>query len=212
MAYSIEVLGAPFDEVQRFRLMDALCSGLKISDSTASLLASSKPCIIQGLESLETLDQITHTLTTSGFKVRLPSASSSGTYDSVEDHIYDDVHFRDYYKLLGISTNATYDEVKKAYYQKSIEFHPDKFQNSPRLSFYIEIQKALNEAYRILSSEARRHEYDVAYQSYTSRSNGNPQSRRAQEEYAIALGFLREGSIAQSIEALRKCIFLNPLL
>ncbi|HIA66803.1 TPA: J domain-containing protein [Candidatus Poribacteria bacterium] len=41
----------------------------------------------------------------------------------------------DYYKILGVSTSATLDQIKKAFRQLAIEFHPDKNPNNFSYSF-----------------------------------------------------------------------------
>ena len=61
---------------------------------------------------------------------------------------------KDYYEILEISSNATLDDIKRAYKSKALKFHPDIYGVSD-LAFY-EIQ----EAYKTLSDMELRKEYD----------------------------------------------------
>ncbi|CAL8356779.1 unnamed protein product [Merluccius merluccius] len=62
-----------------------------------------------------------------------------------------------YYELLGVKPSATLDEIKNAFFDKSKKLHPDRDPSNPALhSQFVE----LNEAYRVLSRETSRKEYD----------------------------------------------------
>ena len=63
---------------------------------------------------------------------------------------------REYYDLLGIEPNATNSEVKKAYYVKARESHPDR---NPDPLAHSKFQK-IGEAYQVLSDEKLRANYD----------------------------------------------------
>jgi len=64
---------------------------------------------------------------------------------------------RDYYEVLEVTRTASYEEIKKAYRKKAIQFHPDK---NPGDKSAEEKFKEAAEAYEILSSEDKRRRYD----------------------------------------------------
>jgi curved DNA-binding protein CbpA len=70
------------------------------------------------------------------------------------------VEQKDYYKVLGVSEDASSEEIKKTYRKLAFQYHPDK--NPGRE----EMMKEINEAYAVLSNERKRQEYDSYRRSY----------------------------------------------
>jgi molecular chaperone DnaJ len=63
----------------------------------------------------------------------------------------------DFYKVLGVSKEASAGEIKKAYRKKAIEFHPDK---NPGDATAEENFKKAAEAYEVLSDPDKKAKYD----------------------------------------------------
>jgi len=62
----------------------------------------------------------------------------------------------DYYKLLGLTRRATEKQIKKAYREKSLQYHPDKNKSSNAA----EIFANLSRAYEVLKDDKKRAIYD----------------------------------------------------
>jgi molecular chaperone DnaJ len=60
---------------------------------------------------------------------------------------------KDYYAILGVSKNASEDEIKKAFRRLAHEHHPDKGGEDQKF-------KDINEAYQVLSDKKKRQVYD----------------------------------------------------
>ena len=72
---------------------------------------------------------------------------------------------KNYYELLELAPQATADEIKRAFRAQIAKYHPDKVQHLGKEFQAMAADRAaeLTEAYRILSDENRRAEYDRAF-------------------------------------------------
>jgi len=64
---------------------------------------------------------------------------------------------KDYYYFLGISHDASEEDIKKAYRKLSLKYHPDKNEND---EFFAGRFREIQEAYETLSDKSRRVSYD----------------------------------------------------
>jgi curved DNA-binding protein len=66
-------------------------------------------------------------------------------------------NFRNYYEILGVSRNATIEEIKRAYRKLARQYHPDM---NPGNKAAEEKFKDVGEAYEVLSDASKRTQYD----------------------------------------------------
>jgi DnaJ-class molecular chaperone len=64
---------------------------------------------------------------------------------------------QDYYDILGVAPEASFEEIKRAYRKLALETHPDRNPNNPRAE---ERFKSISEAYGVLSDPDKKSQYD----------------------------------------------------
>lgn len=72
------------------------------------------------------------------------------------------MHYKDYYRILGIDLHASPADIKKAFRKLARKFHPD-ISKEPHAEMRM---KEINEAYTVLSDTKRRKAYDLLGHGY----------------------------------------------
>ena len=112
----------------------------------------------------------------------------------------------DYYQNLGISKDASPDDIKKAYRKLALKYHPDK--NDGNKERFQQIQ----EAYETLSNPQKKHEYDEPQNNFPFNfhfngffTNNRQRSKRQNHQYDVQIS-LRDVfySIVKKIKVTRE--------
>lgn len=115
--------------------------------------------------------------------------------------------FVDYYAVLGCSPDASAADLKRAYYDKVREFHPDKRRTNT--GFGQRQTQDINEAWEVLQDPAKREAYDARWRR--ARETATPQAdtkrREGNELYKAAHALFKQHgpeSLTTATECLQK--------
>ncbi|MDO4714186.1 MAG: DnaJ domain-containing protein [bacterium] len=61
---------------------------------------------------------------------------------------------KNYYDILGVSEDASADEIKKVFRKAAVKHHPDRGGSKEKF-------QEVNEAYQVLSDDQKRQQYDA---------------------------------------------------
>ena len=101
---------------------------------------------------------------------------------------------RDPYSVLGVSPDASDDEVKKAYRNLARKYHPDNYQNNPLADLAEEKMKEINEAYDAINKQrSGRGGYQSQSGGYY---NAQRQSSGGSPAYAQVRSMIQMGDLA----------------
>lgn len=104
----------------------------------------------------------------------------------------------DYYKILQVNRDASFEEIKKSFRRLAKEYHPDKNPNNPKVE---DIFKKLNDAYMILGDSDKRSSYNrklVKYEQENSSDVFQTNQNQTQKSKASNFDFFQTNDVFTS--------------
>lgn len=110
----------------------------------------------------------------------------------------------DPYSVLGVSPQATDDEVKKAYRDLARKYHPDNYHDNPLADLASEKMKEINEAYDAITKSREKggsagggYSYGYGGSAYQSQNTGQRQSA-GRSQYIQIRNLINANNLAQA--------------
>lgn len=108
------------------------------------------------------------------------------------------------YEVLGVRTDATEEEIKKAYRTLVKKYHPDQYKGTSYESTATEKLKEVNEAYNILKNGSKGGYYQSqgtntgSYNARSTNYNASSGSYSTEQAYETVRQYLRNGRIFEA--------------
>ena len=112
-----------------------------------------------------------------------PAVDSGATWEEFSKRIaeiHNELNFMDYYQLLEVNDNAPGNEIKNAYFESAMRYHPDRFmqlRNKQLKGQIYEVYKRLSEAFKVLINPVTRKYYDKQLEAAYSQDYPEPNLR-----------------------------------
>jgi tetratricopeptide (TPR) repeat protein len=114
---------------------------------------------------------------------------------------------RDPYEVLGVSSSASDDEIKKAYRELALKYHHDNYQDNPLADLAEEKMKEINEAYDAVTKmrSGGGSSYQSSYQSGYQSQQTYQRSSSTGSDYAQARQYINAGNLDGAERLLQGC-------
>ncbi|MGE0640376.1 MAG: DnaJ domain-containing protein [Thermoanaerobaculia bacterium] len=116
---------------------------------------------------------------------------------------------KDYYLTLGVSRNATQDQIRERFRMLARDRHPDRFQGAERQKAEGEFQ-AITEAFNVLSDPERRRQHDVELSRPEASTAANDATRLGRFHMEAGVQFYRDGNFAAAADSFERAIQAEP--
>ena len=113
-----------------------------------------------------------------------------------------------YYDILGVSSNATTNEIKKIYLKLAQQYHPDRFLDEEEKQKANEVFSRITAAYRTLSDDKLRRKYDESLSKHITDAD-QAKEIQAQNLFKRALENINEGKPWPAVNLLRTACSYN---
>jgi curved DNA-binding protein CbpA len=114
-----------------------------------------------------------------------------------------------YYSILGVSSTATPAEIKNAYMKLARQYHPDRFIDEEEKRKANEHFAKITAAYRVLSDEKMRIEYDKSLEK-GMKPQEQIQETQAKNAFTRAIEFLKNNDPWRAVNLLRIACRYDP--